>query len=240
MPALQADARRHTQKGLYEHKPPRQWFVSVIPTRASAHDAPGTPVSALNSATPNSALGKLLAARGPLGLEVLPIALQDKDPFSDVKLGKLLGKGAFGSVYRGSWDGASTGGAARTTMAHMAHGFLCLPSLAVSGAVVAVKVLEHSAKKLVAPAEGSHADDDAVPGASTLEAILSVNIAHPNLVQSFKYATRPVVLPDVGGLTDDSESLLKVVCHAGCELTTSPSPRPCCSADGDLDRPAVL
>jgi hypothetical protein len=28
------------------------------------------------------------------------------DPFSDVKLGQLLGRGSFGRVYRGQWNGA--------------------------------------------------------------------------------------------------------------------------------------
>ncbi|MEW5298840.1 MAG: hypothetical protein WDW36_001918 [Sanguina aurantia] len=70
------------------------------------------------------------------------------DPFEDVKLGTLLGRGAYGRVYRGQWNGTQ----------------------------VAVKVLETLAK----------ADNS-----DLMEALLGQRISHPNVVQTYKYNTRP-------------------------------------------------
>lgn len=35
--------------------------------------------------------------------------LKAVDPFADVKLGRLIGRGAFGSVFKGTWDGKALG-----------------------------------------------------------------------------------------------------------------------------------
>lgn len=75
--------------------------------------------------------------------------------FVDVRVGKLIGEGAYGKVYRGLWDGAP----------------------------VAVKVMRHPG------------DTGSTFGCGTdarFEALLSVNMSHPNLVQTFKYSTRRV------------------------------------------------
>ncbi|KAJ9531495.1 hypothetical protein QJQ45_015041 [Haematococcus lacustris] len=67
--------------------------------------------------------------------------------FDDVKLGQLLGRGSYGRVYRGLWDGA----------------------------LVAVKVLEYSA------------DEQKKLG---MEAQLSSQLHHPNMVQTYKHCSR--------------------------------------------------
>mmetsp|Transcript_4521 Transcript_4521/g.13071 ORF Transcript_4521/g.13071 Transcript_4521/m.13071 type:complete len:751 (-) Transcript_4521:124-2376(-) len=79
------------------------------------------------------------------------IVLNEKlDPFEDVQLGVMLGRGAFGRVYRGLWN--------------------AIP--------VAVKVLEHEADK---------------SGREVLEAVLSTDLSHPNVVKTYKHFTREMV-----------------------------------------------
>ncbi|KAK9810348.1 hypothetical protein WJX72_009180 [[Myrmecia] bisecta] len=72
-------------------------------------------------------------------------------PFEDVRLGPLLGKGSFGAVYYGTWNGAQ----------------------------VAVKVIEHRSST-----DEYRATDEA------LEAMLGLKMMHPNIVRTFKYATK--------------------------------------------------
>ncbi|PNW70925.1 hypothetical protein CHLRE_17g739250v5 [Chlamydomonas reinhardtii] len=90
------------------------------------------------------------------------------DPFDDVKLGPLLGKGSYGRVYRGVWNGAQ----------------------------VAVKVLETIAGEggdgdggggsgLGGGTGGGAGGEEEV-----LEAVLSHTISHPNIVQTYKHCTR--------------------------------------------------
>mmetsp|Transcript_8938 Transcript_8938/g.19085 ORF Transcript_8938/g.19085 Transcript_8938/m.19085 type:complete len:704 (-) Transcript_8938:2515-4626(-) len=77
----------------------------------------------------------------------LSIVDKKMDPFEDVRLGPMLGKGAYGRVYRGQWNGAQ----------------------------VAIKVMEHTEQP-----EGN------------LEALLSGGVSHPNVVQTYRYCTRPM------------------------------------------------
>lgn len=84
------------------------------------------------------------------------------DPFDDVKMGPLLGKGAYGRVYRATWKGS----------------------------LVAVKVLEHLKSE-----EG---------GVDSVEALLSGQLSHPNVVQSYKYHTR--VVTNNNSLFDDKHA----------------------------------
>lgn len=77
--------------------------------------------------------------------------------FPEVKLGPLLGLGAFGRVYRGQWNGAK----------------------------VAVKVIEH-----VEEEDGETCVEPNSEPFPALEALLVRELAHPNVVQMFKYHTR--------------------------------------------------
>ncbi|BDA44406.1 probable mitogen-activated protein kinase kinase kinase 11 at C-terminar half [Coccomyxa sp. Obi] len=100
-----------------------------------------------------------------------------RHPWEDVELGPLIGQGSFGKVYRGVWNGAP----------------------------VAVKII-HMANdsSLIPAAQQSAADPDFVAGAGlasatpsstmrgALEAMHSVDLGHPNIVQTFKSTQRAV------------------------------------------------
>ncbi|KAK9808830.1 hypothetical protein WJX72_004554 [[Myrmecia] bisecta] len=89
--------------------------------------------------------------------------LPKKEPFDDVQLGPLLGQGAFGRVYRGIWNGA----------------------------VVAIKIIQHSGAGGRATRAGA-GSGDGVGTAESLEAVLTTELAHPNVVRTFKSTTRPM------------------------------------------------
>jgi len=78
--------------------------------------------------------------------------------FVDVRLGPLIGQGAYGRVYRGTWNGNT----------------------------VAVKVIEMSDSKL-----GLTTEELCIKN-PIFEAVLSSNLSHPNVVQTYLYATRPM------------------------------------------------
>ena len=63
-----------------------RYLVSVKPALAPTHSS------------------KLLGSRGSRRSSLLQAARQ---PFDDVKLGPLLGKGGYGRVYRAVWNGAA-------------------------------------------------------------------------------------------------------------------------------------
>lgn len=81
------------------------YFVSVKPHTSSSF-ASSTDISLSKS---GSMSGSLLQQQAPVKRR--PIRqpsfhlMSTSEPFSDVKLGPMLGKGAFGRVFRGSWSG---------------------------------------------------------------------------------------------------------------------------------------
>lgn len=95
--------------------------------------------------------------------------------FTDVRLGPLIGRGAYGRVYRGSWNGNT----------------------------VAVKVMETS-ERLASP-EDPHGrppgeEREAHGGARGIfEAVLSSSLSHPNVVHTYQYAVRPINRPNTSG-----------------------------------------
>lgn len=92
--------------------------------------------------------------------------------FTDVRLGPLIGRGAYGRVYRGSWNGNT----------------------------VAVKVME-TTENLAHPGESVPSDQakEETGGARGLfEAVLSSSLSHPNVVHTYQYAVRPISKPMPG------------------------------------------
>jgi hypothetical protein len=87
--------------------------------------------------------------------------------FIDVRLGPLIGRGAYGRVYRGSWNGNT----------------------------VAVKVMETTEPipDAAAPDGGGDRERSVHGGASRglFEAVLSSALSHPNIVHTYQYAVRP-------------------------------------------------
>ena len=88
--------------------------------------------------------------------------------FTDVRLGPLIGRGAYGRVYRGSWNGNT----------------------------VAVKVMETS-ERVALPDDphGRPPVDNERHGEGArgiFEAVLSSALSHPNVVHTYQYAVRPI------------------------------------------------
>lgn len=143
-------------------KTPIYYFAMIQPEslrqaerNSTISSGSGDRLSPGNSLTPASAIPALTKA--------MPTA------FTDVRLGPLIGRGAYGRVYRGSWNGNT----------------------------VAVKVMEASEK--IAPPTGVRApstdqDDHSERGGARgiFEAILSSSLSHPNVVHTYQYAVRPL------------------------------------------------
>lgn len=112
--------------------------------------------------------------------------------FTDVKLGPLIGRGAYGRVYRGTWHGNT----------------------------VAVKVVEASkysgdtdAASAVPSTGNPNASRNASGARGLFEAVLSSSLSHPNVVHTYQYAVRP--------LTEESHEvwLISEYCNKGPLLT---------------------
>jgi serine/threonine protein kinase len=86
--------------------------------------------------------------------------------FTDVRLGPLIGRGAYGRVYRGSWNGNT----------------------------VAVKVME-TTENLTNPDERlppGQRNEETGGARGLFEAALSSALSHPNVVHTYQYAVRPI------------------------------------------------
>eukprot|EP00887_Chlorella_sp_A99_P005032 scaffold4.g5032.t1 len=101
---------------------------------------------------------------GVMGLPTFKRAMPSA--FTDVRLGPLIGRGAYGRVYRGSWNGNT----------------------------VAVKVIETPDVAACDGAldGGGGGGGGGLPRSGIFEAVLSSNLSHPNIVHTYQYAIRPV------------------------------------------------
>lgn len=86
--------------------------------------------------------------------------------FRDVRLGPLIGRGAYGRVYRGTWNGN----------------------------VVAVKVITSTDPQLGSDATAS-GEGSKRRKAVVFEAALSASLSHPNVVHTYQYAVRRIKAP---------------------------------------------
>ncbi|GFR53121.1 hypothetical protein Agub_g15837 [Astrephomene gubernaculifera] len=109
------------------------------------------------------------------------------DPFEDVKLGPLLGKGAYGRVYRGVWNGAQVAVKVLETVqpdsdeggaSGLGFSTNCTTS---SGGCTAFS-----------GGGGTQQGHQQLQGGEVLEAVLGSQISHPNIVQTYKHCTRPM------------------------------------------------
>jgi serine/threonine protein kinase len=89
--------------------------------------------------------------------------------FTDVRLGPLIGRGAYGRVYRGSWNGNT----------------------------VAVKVME-TTENLPNPGESLPSNEVNGGARGLFEAVLSSSLSHPNVVHTYQYAVRHISKPMPG------------------------------------------
>ncbi|KAL0020911.1 hypothetical protein WJX77_010024 [Trebouxia sp. C0004] len=117
------------------------------------------------------------------GVEAGPI----NEAFEDVQLGPLLGQGGFGKVYRGLWNGAAV---AVKIIQHSGR-------LPVSEGGTDMKVLSRRPERqvselttLTSPSRNSTRPQHLEAG--NVEGILTLQLSHPNVVQTFKAATRPL------------------------------------------------
>ena len=138
----------------------------TTPTRIP-NSATGT-ISRAHSDQPTTATNTSSALTRDYSL-TLPKGMMFKkssdNAFVDVRLGPLIGQGAYGRVYRGTWNGNT----------------------------VAVKVIEMSDSKM-----GLTTEELCIKN-PIFEAVLSSNLSHPNVVQTYLYATRPMNSTSNGG-----------------------------------------
>lgn len=132
----------------------------------------GTITGAPKPVTMDEARAMFNAATLPSGVNPSMPNLSKSMPsaFEDVRLGPLIGRGAYGRVYRGSWNGN----------------------------IVAVKVMEttepvtdrrsEDLKDAASTDELSRIQDPQ----GLFEAVLSSSLSHPNIVHTYQFAVRPL------------------------------------------------
>ncbi|KAL4457312.1 hypothetical protein ABPG75_012177 [Micractinium tetrahymenae] len=114
--------------------------------------------------------------------EPVSYGMECPEVLTEVKLGPLLGTGAYGKVFRGKWRAAN----------------------------VAVKILDAWVPV------GSDVADDRERG-PVLEAVLSKDLQHPNLVATYEYAIKreQVADPLAGGLEHQQVWIIQQLCTRG-------------------------
>ncbi|KAG2454256.1 hypothetical protein HYH02_001289 [Chlamydomonas schloesseri] len=150
---------------------PMYYFVTLLMGAANGTAAGGTP----GSADPASA-----SQRG----SAFTIINTKIDPFDDVKLGPLLGKGSYGRVYRGVWNGAQVAVKVLETMAGEGGGGGGGSMLGGGGGSGSLDGGGVSSGTGGGGGGGTGGDGE------VLEAVLSASISHPNVVQTYKHCTR--------------------------------------------------
>lgn len=132
-------------------EPNEYYFATVTPQQMS-----GDP-NHVHRSNPFSSSGSSVNGGGSQTNVNRPafLLVENNDPFGDIKLGQLLGRGSYGRVYRARWNGT----------------------------LVAVKLLEWVDQV-----------DEGVTGGTkeTMEALMSTQLSHPNVVQTYKHFTREV------------------------------------------------
>ena len=114
---------------------------------------------------------------GAIGSRSRPLQLSKEAPrvFKDIRLGPLIGRGAYGRVYRGNWNGN----------------------------IVAVKVItsEQLMEKRIKETAGGSKRPDAE---GLHEAVLSSALSHPNVLHTYQYSFRNVPVSRVERSRDHS------------------------------------
>eukprot|EP00891_Asterochloris_glomerata_P002575 jgi/Astpho2/2575/Aster-x0106 len=137
---------------------------------------------------------------------------QRTTPFEDVKLGQLLGKGSFGAVYSGVWNGAQ----------------VAVKSIPAAEFYIALQMIEHLSTE-----EAQRASNEA------LEAILGLKMMHPNIVRTFKFTTceRAANLAELNRLSADGSLTTFQEDSASADGGLTPD---LCTASGRKLAPTVM
>lgn len=107
----------------------------------------------------------------------LPLSLSRDAPtvFKDIRLGPMIGRGAYGRVYRGNWNGN----------------------------IVAVKVITSDSRRRShedAQLPSLQTEDVSIKSLGMHEAAISTALSHPNVVHTYQYSVRHVETPQKGSL----------------------------------------
>lgn len=103
----------------------------------------------------------------PGGHRHSPLLLSRDAPtvFKDIRLGPMIGRGAYGRVYRGNWNGN----------------------------IVAVKVItSDTRRRSLGDGQAMHMEDISVKSLGMHEAAISTALSHPNVVHTYQYSVRHV------------------------------------------------